>query len=439
MIAFQAATMREAKLSGDFRSGRILVNATLVILFLLTPARAASNTTVGGFTLPAGTALYIRLETPVSTTSSHLHAAVTARVVREATAPQGGVAIPFGTLVHGEITKLIPSSSPTQRARLLLTFDRLEIPGESPVQFSAHVADVENARETILSDGTLQGVLANELPLAMIEKATAKLATIGTPSGGDLQKERERVLGKSDTSIDCPAGTDVRLALDKPLELNRVFNSAISDQLAPDVLVTIQSLLAIAPHRDQGKDGKPGDPINLVIVGNQQEIQQTFEKALWLEPAKASQQSIWQSTRAIIGGVGYDKAPVSDLYLFGRREDLAFARMLNTVAKRHHLRLWHTDVRTAGGREIWLGAATHDNGYDVHPGVISHAIDPNLDDERAKVGADLAVSGLVSAEQLVTRGNPLSEGLTATGASWKTDGRLLAIDLKASLTPVTGP
>ena len=104
--------------------------------------------------------------------------------------------------------------------------------------------------------------------------------------------------------------------------------------------------------------------------------------------------------------------------------------MLNTVAKRHHLRLWRSDTRTADGRDIWLGAATHDNGYDVRPGVVSHAIDPDLDDERAKVAADLAVTGLVTTEQLVTRANPLSEGLTATGASWKTDGRLLAIQLK---------
>jgi hypothetical protein len=32
----------------------------------------------------------------------------------------------------------------------------------------------------------------------------------------------------------------------------------------------------------------------------------------------------------------------------------------------------------------------------------------------------------------VTRPNPLSEGKTATGGTWKTDGQLLAIELKAS-------
>jgi hypothetical protein len=62
--------------------------------------------------------------------------------------------------------------------------------------------------------------------------------------------------------------------------------------------------------------------------------------------------------------------------------------------------------------------------------VVSHAIDSEIDRERAKVGADLAVTGRVACLRLVTRPNPLSEGLTATGASWKTDGQLLVIETK---------
>jgi hypothetical protein len=68
----------------------------------------------------------------------------------------------------------------------------------------------------------------------------------------------------------------------------------------------------------------------------------------------------------------------------------------------------------------------------VHPGVISHAVDPDLDAERGKVGADLKAGGMVAAEQLITRPNPLTEGKTATGGTWKTDGQLLVIELKTS-------
>ncbi len=415
----------------------------MVCGILLLLATFGSPPAAAEVTLPAGAAIYIRLETPVSTTASHLHGAVTARVVRDATA-EGGVAVPVGTVVTGQIAKLIPSSSAQQRARMLLKFDRLQFPGDASnqaIQFSAHVTAIENARETLLADGTIQGVLESELPVSMIHAGIAKIGSRGGTASSDspsgMQKQSEKVFGKADTSIDYPAGTDVRLTLDQPLNLSRTFAPAISDQLPQENLGAVQNLLANAPYRVEGKDGKPGDPINLIVIGNQAEIQQTFQQAGWLEPERSSGQSIWQATRAIIGEVGYGKAPVSDLYLFGRKEDLAFAKMLNTVAKRHHLRLWRTDARTVDGREIWLGAATHDNGYDVRPGVISHAIDPDLDDERAKVGADLGVTGLVAFEQLVTRANPLSEGLTATGATWKTDGRLLAIQLKTAGSPAT--
>ncbi len=384
-------------------------------------AQAAPSPPEGKESLPAGTSLYVRLQTAVSTTQSHLHAPISAVVVRPASAA-AGIVVPLGAVARGRIAKLIPSSSPTQRARVLLTFTRLEISGEPAQTLAAKVVEVENARESVLADGMIQGVLESELPISMIAKAAEKL-----PSG---QKTQQSLLGKTNTAIDYPAGTDLQLELTKPLDLPKVFAPPVAQELPSGDREAVANLLADAPQRVAGKDGKPGDPVNLIFIGSQAEIVAAFIKAGWVEPARSSGQSIWQAARAIIGDVGYEQAPVSDLYLFGRREDLAFAMMLNTVAKRHHLRLWRTGSKSPGGQEIWLAAGTHDMGYDIRPGVISHAIKPDLDSERAKVGADLVFAGCVRSEQLVTRPNPLSEGLTATGASWKTDGRLLALELK---------
>ncbi len=384
-------------------------------------------------TLPAGTVIYLRLETPVSTTASHLHAEVSARVVRDTTLGEEAerVAIPIGAQVRGTIQKLIPSSSPTDRALLRLRFTQLDIPGRPPVAIEGHVLDVENAREIILSDGTIQGVLASELPLTMIEGALDKLKKTSPGMGGEMQKQAEKNLGKSDTSINYPAGTDFSFTLDKPLALNQLSSPSVADQLPGGVTEAVERLLADAPQRAAGKDGKPGDPLNLVFIGNAEQIRQAFEQAGWAEAEKLTGKSLFETVRAVMANKGYGSAPVSQLYLYGRPEDLAFQKMLNTFAKRHHLRIWRCPASAAGGREIWLGAATHDTGWDIRPGVVSHAIDPELDKERAKVGADLAATGLVGAERLVTRPNPLSEGLTATGALWKTDGHLMVIELKA--------
>jgi hypothetical protein len=399
--------------------------ASLQLLFAQTAAEPSATT------LPAGSVLFLRLETPVSTKASHLRDAVRAQVVREVPDRPGGkqVLIPCRAVVRGAIEKIIPSSSPTDRARLRLRFNHLELPGQPPVVLEGHVVDVENSRETVLADGTIQGVLASELPLTLLENALDKLKKTQPDLGDRAQKTSEQNLGKSDTSIEYPAGTDLTLVLDKPLALAQSFPSAVSEELSPQVSAPVARLLEEAPQRASSKDGKPGDPLNLVVIGSAEEIRRAFQEAGWAEAEKLTGKSLFETVRAVIANKGYGTAPVSQLYLFGRPEDLAFQKMLNTFAKRHHLRLWRSPA-TAAAREIWLGAATHDIGWDIRAEVVSHAIEPEIDKEREKVGADLAATGRVATLRLVSRPNPLSEGLTATGGAWKTDGRLLVIELK---------
>ena len=71
--------------------------------------------------------LYVRLEAAVSTTTSHLHQPVTARVVRDFATSQG-VLVPTGSKVTGRIEKLIPPSDPNDHARMLIRFDQVVIP-----------------------------------------------------------------------------------------------------------------------------------------------------------------------------------------------------------------------------------------------------------------------------------------------------------------------
>lgn len=405
------------------------------------PAAAASSPTL----VPAGTLLYLRLETPVGTTSSRLFQPVSAEVIRQvwsASSAAGAmpqVVIPVGAKVRGVIQALIPSSNPSDRAEIMLRFDRLELPGRSPEPIVGHLKEVENARETVQAGGMIVGVLSGEMPVSLLQSALAKLRKAHPQAGGDLQSADRQWLGQSDTSISYPAGTDLVYALDQPLPVEGHFPSAFSPSLPEGLEASVLAALAAAPQRVSSKTGTPGDPINLVFIASQEQIQTAFRLAGWSPAEKINHQSLWDAARAMISDQGYHQAPLSDLYLFGRPEDLAFEKMLNTMAKRHHIRLWRSGSRAPDGRDIWLGASTHDDGIDIHPGVISHAIAPDLDDERSKVGADMGATRTVAAEQLVTPAHPLSRGLTATGGTWKTDGRILVIDFKtASRTLASG-
>ena len=123
---------------------------------------------------------------------------------------------------------------------------------------------------------------------------------------------------------------------------------------------------------------------------------------------------------------------MSELMLFDRPQDygLAHAEPLAVVAQRHHLRLWKAPFKV-DGEELWVGAATHDVGFDrdARNNGITHKIDPNIDDEREFVGRSLDETGRVAKLSYIMPSQPSKEAKTATGATFHSDGRVLVIQL----------
>jgi hypothetical protein len=387
---------------------------------------AHGPTPSGAATVPTGTILHLHLKTAVSTKTSKEGQPITASLVREVMI-QNGVALPLGSLLHGVVERCSQPTDADQRAQLLLSFHQIDILGGGSISLKGHLSGVSNARESMLADGTIVGVLQTEAPVSYLGGILQKIGGMNSSIGDAMQKQK---IGQVNTAIELPAGSDLLFTLAEPLTVTRIFASSGTGRLPGGLHEAVANVLADAPQRAESEKRQPGDPINLVFVGTTQEIERAFQQAGWTEPKKKNQQSIWKTATAVINDEGYGSAPVSDLYVYGRKEDLAFEKTLDTFNKRHHLRLWQTAAHAPDGRPIWLAAATHDIGIDVHPGVISHATDPDLDDERAQVGADLVDGGNVQATELITPPNPLNKGMTATGGAWHTDGRLLAIDLK---------
>jgi len=388
-----------------------------------------------GATLPSDTVLYLRLQTKVSTKACKAGDAVTATIAREV-GVQGKVAIPIGAVVKGSVEKCTQPSAPNERAELLLKFTGLVSPGSKEQTLKGHVSGVENARESVQPDGTIVGVAASDTPATLLSGVLQRLGSLDPSISDEIRKQR---IGEVNTAIEYPAGTDLQFTLTQPLTVARLLSPATSEQLPSNLKDSLVKFLADAPQRSSGKDSKPGDPVNIIIIGAAQDIQEAFHQAAWTEPKLKSADSILGTVRAVINEEGYAAAPISDLYLYGRKQDAAFERLLNTFNQRHHLRLWQTSQSSPDGRPIWLAAATHDTGIDIHPGVVSHAIDPSLDDEREQVRSDLVACGAVQAAGLLTPPHPLTSGLTATGGDWKTDGRLAVIELKPAAAPTSAP
>jgi hypothetical protein len=123
---------------------------------------------------------------------------------------------------------------------------------------------------------------------------------------------------------------------------------------------------------------------------------------------------------------------MSQLFLFDRPQDFGWAHAdpIKVAASRHHLRIWRAPFE-AGGSMLWVGAATHDIGFerDQRNRGITHKIDPDIDQERTYVEQTLTQTGFVDSFTYVWPKDLLWKGQTATGGSFYSDGGVLVLKL----------
>lgn len=195
--------------------------------------------------------------------------------------------------------------------------------------------------------------------------------------------------------------------------------------------VTVEMIDRI-PRRVVDAQGNPGDNTNFVVIGEEKNVLAAFEAAGWVQVDRAKEDAIVHGLLAVLTRSAYVELPMSELMLFGRVQDygLAHAEPIAVVAQRHHLRLWKAPF-TAEGQELWVGAATHDIGFDrdQRNNGVTHQIDPDVDLEREYVAQSLDETGLVASLSYLVPAQPSKEARTATGATFKSDGRLLIIQL----------
>ena len=187
------------------------------------------------------------------------------------------------------------------------------------------------------------------------------------------------------------------------------------------------------PRRVTDADGNAGDNTNFVVLGDEQNVIDTFKAAGWVKVDKDTKAAFLDGLVETLKKQSYLEMPMSILTLFGRPQDygLAHAEPISVVAQRNHLRLWKAPFKVEG-HELWVGAATHDIGFerDNRPGKkITHKIDPDIDLEREYVARSLEETGLVAKKDYVMPSDPSKEARTATGASFHSDGRVLVIYL----------
>lgn len=250
-------------------------------------------------------------------------------------------------------------------------------------------------------------------------------------------------------------------------ELYPVFNARVPADIAILItyIITAYGLIPAAlrvfrllvrpkhlPYYSVTPDGLACDPINIGLIGTSQEVVKAMEAIGWHRAERRTPRTMLKMAVAIVLRRHYPRAPFSNLYLFGRKQDLGFQLPLdNNPLHRHHVRFWavaqtadkrhehtsfwqqHVDVMRSD-RLLWLGAASLDAGlaFVRHTGQITHMIHHDTNAERELIIRSLKKQGLVTRLKSVQIGAPYRLINRVWRGYMHSDGRITIADLKES-------
>jgi hypothetical protein len=200
---------------------------------------------------------------------------------------------------------------------------------------------------------------------------------------------------------------------------------------------TLRALPCCTTRRDGSGQG---DPINLVLIGPQPIVGRALIRAGWDQTELLTAASAWRTVKAFFGGE-YKYSPMSALYLFGRGQDAGFQKARDTIHQRNHLRLWLSPLRFRG-QDVWVGTITRDIGVYFTTrawNLMTHAIDPTVDEARRYLREDLALGGSIArwgGVRGVGPATPEAPHRNLMAAPWWTDGNRLVVAISAEPVPL---
>ncbi len=177
--------------------------------------------------------------------------------------------------------------------------------------------------------------------------------------------------------------------------------------------------------------GRPGDPINVGIVGHRDTLDRAMAAAGWHPADPVTVMSSLRIAASVLFDRPYPQAPVSPLLYDGRVETVAFERAVGQSAdRRQHVRF--SAQRAVAGEPSFLGSVTFDEGvgFSHYTGAVTHDIAPDIDAARDALVADLQATGLVADVRTVTGIGPTTGGRNGEGSPYHTDGAAFVLVLR---------
>jgi hypothetical protein len=394
--------------------------------------------------------MVVRLSTPIASYSpvgTRFSAKVIGPMLRE-----GVELLPSGSMIAGRVSKAasVRFGVWRERAKLKVEFEGCRLPDGTATECSVALEGVDNAREKV-SENQIEGVLAASHPYSwlnglwyrpgalLVSRSAFGLTGAGgeiythlaaTPLGAVAVIASELLLYRMpDPEIEFPAGTDLLVLVQVPDDF-----APSPEQLVP-LPPELSEWVAKQPEDVYRPDKRlAGDMIHLVFVGSREQVEGAFQAAGWSTVQPLTRHSLAQMYSAFLSMKADPTAPIAPLVYSGSTATFSFQKTLNTVAKRHHIRIWPASFPGPEAR-LWLAAATHDITITLDERHVSltHRIDKFVDRERSTVVNDLTSAGCVAGIGLVPR--PQAIRRPDSGMPSVTDGNVALLFLDDCSAP----
>ena len=215
-------------------------------------------------TIPEDAELTLVLETGLSSATSEEGDRVVARVERAAS-EDGRVALPGGAVLQGRVTEVAQSGKVKGRARLVVSFDRIVVRGESYPIDTTDIeveADSEGKRDAVIIGGS---TAAGAILGAIVKGGAKKGAVVGAAGGAAA------VLLTKGKEIELPSGSRWIVKVRRPAQLGRTSRLSASPRRGTSDLGRVEAYIRYRADRSSAWACLPHALVPCLAAGARQD------------------------------------------------------------------------------------------------------------------------------------------------------------------------
>jgi len=185
------------------------------------------------------------------------------------------------------------------------------------------------------------------------------------------------------------------------------------------------------PKISESITGAAAEPINIIIVANQETLNKAFLDSGWFLLDQISFKTTNKIINNFIKRQTYSETPGLPVFWDTHSNDLGFGKPESNTS-RQHIHLWETSFITQDNQTIWVGTAHFDKeiktkGIFILP---IHTIDEMVDNEREEIKNSLEKNDFVKSSEKINL-----TGLTyiskSSGNNFLTDGQAYILYLQS--------